>query len=152
MKLGFYYLCLVEWKNLIAERGRWLEALWLNGLLLLVVGLSGVESLSMTSILVLYWVMLLTLYLLLMSMSYRHDLAVGRLDQLRLMASPYTLVWTKMLTAMALLLLVSMVLIFAFSLLLDFIFWQSLLIHQNQDTFLFLQILKCYYLLCKYQY
>ena len=93
--IPFKRLLIYEMTHILASRGLWIQILWLNLMLLLVFGLSAPESPSLSSLLALFWIMLLSFYYLLMPLAYRYDLASGRLDQLRLICTSFELVWAK---------------------------------------------------------
>ncbi len=118
--ISFNRLLIYEIRNILGFRGLWMQVLWLNLMLLLVFGLSTTGTNSLPSLLALFWVMLLSFYYLLMPLAYRHDLAIGRLDQLRLISTPFYLMWAKMLSAMLLLFIHGLVLLVGFVVFLGF--------------------------------
>ena len=108
-----------EWRLYWQFKGLWLQLISLDVMLVVLFGLSGETNFSRAALLGLYWVMMVTLGVLLMPMAYREDEKVGLLDQLRLVASAYHIVWAKWLSASCMMLLIGGLLALCFGLFLN---------------------------------
>lgn len=126
MTLDFMGLLRREFVSLLSVKGQWSQALWFNFVLLLVFGLAEAGSFSTASLLALFWVMFFTFYLLILPLAYRQDQRLGVLDQLRLSASPHTIVWAKALSMISLIFFCTASLLFVFVLLLGLVSWPLL--------------------------